>query len=118
MSWPSSLLSTCTGNSDIKDDADATTGREEIPVEFSVMELRQAFGSEIRLFSTEASLAEVEDALFYLSRIGAMDLEGGFFVKYNAMMIERLETNNKRQYKLEDYQKLEQFYQNKIRRSI
>ncbi|NMA34860.1 MAG: RecQ family ATP-dependent DNA helicase, partial [Clostridiaceae bacterium] len=100
--------------SDIKDDADATKGREEIPVEFSVMELRQAFGSEIRLFSTEASLAEVEDALFYLSRIGAMDLEGGFFVKYNAMMIERLETNNKRQYKLEDYQKLEQFYQNKI----
>ena len=60
--------------SDIKDDG-CNKGQEEIPVEFSVMELGR-FGSEIRLFSTEASLAEVEDALFYLSRIGPWILRG------------------------------------------
>jgi ATP-dependent DNA helicase RecQ len=99
---------------DVKDNGDGTKSREEIAVEFSVVELKQEFEKEIRLFSTKASLAEVEDALFYLSRIGALELEGGFLVKYNAMMIERLEKDNKRQYRLEDYKKLEQFYQNKI----
>lgn len=99
---------------DEKDVGDGTKSGEEIPVEFSVVELKQEFESEIRLFSTEVPLAEVEDALFYLSRIGALELEGGFLVKYNAMMIERLERDNRRQYRLEDYQELEQFYQNKI----
>lgn len=43
-----------------------------------------------------------------------MELEGGFLVTYMGLMIERLETNNRRQYRLEDYKKLEQFYESKI----
>lgn len=31
------------------------------------------------------SLEEVEEALLYLSQIGALKLEGGFLVLYNAM---------------------------------
>ena len=35
-------------------------------------------------------------------------------VVYNALTIERLEQDNKKRYKAEDYQKLNQFYQNKV----
>ncbi len=60
------------------------------------------------------TLQQVEEALFYLSRIEALSIEGGFLVIYNALTIERIEQNNKKRYKVEDYQKLNQFYQNKV----
>lgn len=87
--------------------------QEETLVEFSVLELKTAFDAQLTLFSRETTLDDVEDALFYLSRLEALKIEGGFMVIYNAMAIERLEKDNRRRYKLEDYQKLEQFYQNK-----
>ncbi len=87
---------------------------EETCVEFSVVELKEQYENEIMLYSTKVTLEEVEDALFYLSKIGAIELEGGFLVVYNAMSLERIERNNRKAYRLEDYRKLEQFYQNKI----
>ena len=42
-----------------------------------------------------------------------MKIEGGFLVVYNALTIERIEDNRKR-YNNSDYQKLNQFYQQKI----
>ena len=63
---------------DVKSYGDGTKDREEIAVEFSVVELKQEFEKEISLFNTKTTLKEVEDALFYLSKIGAMELEGGF----------------------------------------
>lgn len=97
-------------------DADEASeeGKEETRVEFSVVELKQEYEKEIRLYSTKATLEEVEDALFYLSKIGALELEGGFLVSYRALMLERIELDNRKQYRLEDYKKLEQFYQNRI----
>src|SRR5690606_33997974 len=97
-------------------DADEASeeGKEETGVEFSVVELKQEYEKEIRLYSTKATLEEVEDALFYLSKIGALELEGGFLVSYRALMLERIELDNRKQYRLEDYKKLEQFYQNRI----
>jgi len=65
------------------------------------------------LFNTKATLEDIEDALFYLSRIEALKVEGGFMILYNALTIERLQDNRKR-YKNEDYQKLDQFYKNKV----
>jgi len=52
--------------------------------------------------------------LFYLSRTEAIKIEGGFLVTYNRLTIQRLCTDNKRRYKLEDYRKLGQFYENKV----
>lgn len=89
-------------------------GQERIPVEFSVMELKEEYEKRLTLFDTKATLEDVEDALFYLSRIGALELEGGFLVVYNRLSIERIEKDNKKRYKAEDYQKLDQFYMNKI----
>ncbi|MCD1259238.1 RecQ family ATP-dependent DNA helicase [Paenibacillus athensensis] len=88
--------------------------REEDLVEFSVLELKEAFESRQILFQVRIAAEEIEDALFYLSRIEALKIEGGFMVVYNALTIERIEQDNKRRYKVEDYQKLNQYYESKV----
>lgn len=59
-------------------------------------------------------MEDIEDALLYLSKIGAVVLEGGFLVTYNGMEITRLILDNKIKYKAEDYRQLNEFYQQKI----
>lgn len=88
--------------------------QEQILVEFSVYELKETFEKQNELFQEQVSYEDIEDALLYLSKIDAIDLEGGFLVIYNRLTIERLEQNNKKQYTEEDYHKLKQFYENKI----
>ncbi|NLW32066.1 MAG: RecQ family ATP-dependent DNA helicase [Fibrobacter sp.] len=88
---------------------------DEVLVEFSVHELRESYQHDLNLFkSKDIKIADIEDALFYLTRIESIKIEGGFLVTYNKLTIERLELNNKKQYKTEDYQKLNNFYENKI----
>ena len=87
---------------------------DEILIEFSVQELKQEVERQTDLFQTKVTNEDVEDSLFYLSRIEAIKIEGGFLVVYNRLTINRLEKNNQIQYKKEDYRKLEQFYQSKI----
>jgi len=83
-------------------------------VEFSILELKTEYERQQGLFQTEVSLEEIEDTLFWLSRIDAIKIEGGFLVVYNSLTVERLEKDNKKKYKLEDYKKLNQFYENKV----
>lgn len=90
------------------------SNRDEVLVEFSVLELKDEFEGRLTLLDTTVTAGEIEDALFYLSKIEALKIEGGFMVTYNALTIERLEKDNKKRYKAEDYQKLNQFYQNKV----
>ena len=91
-----------------------TNKSNEILVEFSVHELRDNYANTSAMFKVDASIDDIEDALFYLSRIEAIKIEGGFLVVYNKLTIDRLEQNNQIQYKKDDYSQLEQFYQNKI----
>lgn len=88
--------------------------KDEVLVEFSVHELKGEFESRPKLFEMQVTIDDIEDALFYLSRIDAIKIEGGFLVVYNGLTIERVEPDNKRRYKVEDYQKLNQFYENKV----
>lgn len=88
--------------------------KDEVWVEFSVHELKNAYENSPNLFKLNIDLSDIEDTLFYLSRIEAIKIEGGFLVLYNALTIERLEQDNKRRYKMEDYEKLNQFYENKV----
>ncbi|HHU73642.1 MAG TPA: RecQ family ATP-dependent DNA helicase [Clostridiales bacterium] len=85
----------------------------ETTVEFSVLELKEDYDFDRQLLMKQASSQEIEEALFYLSRIGALKLEGGFLITYNTMSIERVERDNKIRYKLEDYKKLKQYYEQK-----
>ncbi len=88
--------------------------KAEVLVEFSVHELKDEFEKRPSLFEMKVKIEDIEDTLFYLSRIDAIKIEGGFLVVYNRLTIDRVEQDNKRRYKNEDYQKLNQFYENKV----
>ncbi|MDE5607999.1 MAG: RecQ family ATP-dependent DNA helicase [Muribaculaceae bacterium] len=85
-------------------------------VRFSIVELLKdlrASGDTLIDSMSNVHLEEVEEALLYLSKIGALKLEGGFLVLYNAMDIRRIKDNRSR-YKQEDYRMLSEFYKQKI----
>ena len=84
-------------------------------VQFSIVELLNDFKKSSSLFGSvqDVQIEDVEEALLYLSKIGALKLEGGFLVLYNAMDIRRLKDNRLR-YKQEDYRMLNEFYKQKI----
>lgn len=88
--------------------------KDEVLIEFSVHELKLVYEKSLSLFKQQISIEDIEDTLFYLSRIDALKIEGGFLVVYNRLTIERLEQNNKKQYTKENYEKLNQFYENKV----
>lgn len=89
--------------------------KEEVIVQFSVLELKSAYSEQLTFVATyTASISDIEDALLYLAKIGALSLEGGFLVLYSAIEIQRLVLDNKIQYKLEDYKYLNEFYRQKI----
>ena len=84
-------------------------------VQFSIVELLNEIKQVSNLFDTlkDIQLQDVEESLLYLSKIGALKLEGGFLVLYNAMDIRRIK-DNKFRYKQEDYRMLNEFYKQKI----
>ncbi len=85
-------------------------------IQFSVVELLDRIKSSSQsLFGglDDIQLEDVEEALLYLSKIGALKLEGGFLVLYNAMNIQRIK-DNKSRYKQDDYRMLNEFYKLKI----
>ncbi len=82
-------------------------------VEFSIHEVSEAFRKKESLFRKEVSIYEVEEALFYLTRIEALSIEGGFLVIYNKLNIHRKEKNTYKQYKKEDYENLKLHYDHK-----
>ena len=89
---------------------------EQQAIQFSVVELLNNIKANPQpLFSglDELQLEDVEEALLYLSKIGALKLEGSFWVLYNAMDIKRLK-DNKSRYKQDDYRMLNEFYKQKI----
>ena len=85
-------------------------------VKFSIVELLEDIkSSQQSLFvnTSDLLIEDVEEALLYLSKIGALKLEGGFLVLYNAMDIRRIK-DNKSRYRVDDYRMLNEFYKQKI----
>ena len=58
---------------------------------------------KLEIYDTPVTSTDIEEALLYLSKIGAIALQGGFLVSYNGMEIKRLVMDNKIRYKNEDY---------------
>ncbi len=87
---------------------------ENILIEFSIQELKDAILLAQDMYITDVTIDDMEDTLFYLSRIEAVMIEGGFLVVYNKLSIERVEKNNRIQYKEENYEKLDQYYKQKV----
>ncbi len=89
--------------------------KDEVLVNFSLTELKDSYNNRNSLLSNNnCNIFDIKDALLYLAKIEAMNLEGGFFVSYNALSITRLVTDNLIRYKKEDYNKLDEFYKQKI----
>ncbi|HAM62368.1 MAG: hypothetical protein A2Y20_10015 [Firmicutes bacterium GWF2_51_9] len=93
------------------------SNNDECGVMFSLVGLFNKYISipKIDIDVKSISINDISDALLYLSKIGAMKLEGGFLVLYNGMEIKRLITDNRISYKIEDYKLLDEFYKSKIR---
>ena len=94
----------------------ASDSAGKMAVSFSIVELLKRFNEhEASLIEgkADAQLGDIEEALLYLSRIGALKLEGGFLVLYNAMDIRRTKDARFR-YRIDDYQMLNDFYKQKI----
>ncbi len=85
--------------------------KDEILVEFSELELLEYCRENLL---EKPGSDDIKAALLYLSKTGAIDIEGGFLVLYNAMQITRLEQNSNIRYKTEDYKQLSEFYKQKI----
>lgn len=97
-------------------DAKPADNASEQPVQFSLVELCKEFNrqeSQLLDGKPDAKLPDVEEALLYLQRIGALKLEGGFLVLYNGMDIRRIK-ENKYKYRVDDYAMLNEFYKMKI----
>ncbi|MBQ3666028.1 MAG: RecQ family ATP-dependent DNA helicase [Lachnospiraceae bacterium] len=111
----------------------ASEKKDEVLVGFSVLELMNAYDSyrkktmegrqnperknvkkQEQSKQYDHSEKSIEESLLFLSKIGALRLEGGFLVLYNGMQIQRMILDNKIRYKLEDYKQLNEFYQQKI----
>lgn len=94
----------------------ADSEAEDNSVQFSVVELLNDLkntGQDLFGSLSDVCIEDVEEALLYLSKIGALKLEGGFLVLYNAMDIRRVK-DSKLRYKQDDYRMLNEFYRQKI----
>ncbi len=85
--------------------------KNEVLVSFSILELMNAYREQSFI---EINEQDTEEALMFLSKIGALKLEGSFLVLYSGMSIKRLVLDNKIRYKLEDYKQLNEYYRQKI----
>jgi len=90
--------------------------QESNTISYSIFELKNEFLSQNTLFKREISLKDVEIALLFIIRSGALVIDGGFLFLYNPMKIEKLESNPLKQYTKEDYQMFMKYYNQKIKK--
>ena len=87
-------------------------------VYFSVVELLKQFIASQRetMFSEKEKpeIADIEEALLYLTKTELMKIEGGFIVIYNTMQIGRI-ADRRARYGKEQYRLLDEFYKQRIR---
>ncbi|MDR1138417.1 MAG: RecQ family ATP-dependent DNA helicase [Clostridiales bacterium] len=86
---------------------------EDCKIEFSVLEIVQEYILSNQLLGKVVDSIEVEDALYYLKRIGCLDIDGGFLVIYNRMTVTRLNYTKSLRYTNVDYAGMERYYNTK-----
>ena len=84
---------------------------------FSMVELLGQYNATLQGFSfgsnEKPSMADMEEALLYLSRTGLIKIEGGFMVIYSTMQLHRL-VESRIRYGKEQYRLLDEFYRQRI----
>ena len=94
------------------------TNKELTLVNFSIVELLQKFiaTQQGMMFADKEkpTIADIEEALLYLTKTELMKIEGGFIVIYNTMQIGRI-ADRRTRYGKEQYRLLDEFYKQRIR---
>lgn len=92
--------------------------KETTLVNFSVVELLQQFlaSRQETIFADneKPTIADIEEALLYLTKTEMVKIEGGFIVIYNTMQIGRI-VDRRTRYGKEQYRLLDEFYKQRIR---
>lgn len=94
--------------------------KEMTLVNFSEVELLQQYitSRQASMFDNQEkekpTIADIEEALLYLTKTELMKIEGGFIVIYNTMQIGRL-ADRRTRYGKEQYRLLDEFYKQRIR---
>ena len=92
--------------------------KEMTMVDFSVVELLKQFiaSQQETMFAEheKPDIADIEEALLYLTKTELMKIEGGFIVIYNTMQIGRI-ADRRARYGKEQYRLLDEFYKQRIR---
>lgn len=92
--------------------------KEMTLVNFSIVELLQQYISSRQesMFADQEkpTIADIEEALLYLTKTELMKIEGGFIVIYNTMQIGRI-ADRRTRYGKEQYRLLDEFYKQRIR---
>ena len=87
-------------------------------VNFSIVEILQQFiaSQNETMFADQEkpTIADIEEALLYLTKTELMKIEGGFIVIYNTMQIGRI-ADRRTRYGKEQYRLLDEFYKQRIR---
>lgn len=81
-------------------------------ISFSLVELLKQYCAQLTL-SELPVIADMEEALLYLSKTGLLKLEGGFLVVYNTMQLKRV-VERRYGYTKEHYRLLDEFYRQRI----
>ena len=94
------------------------SAKETTLVNFSIIELLQQYIAthQTTMFSDsdKPDIADIEEALLYLTKTELVKIEGGFIVIYNTMMIDRI-VDRRIRYGKEQYRLLDEFYKQRIR---
>ncbi len=92
--------------------------KEMALVNFSIVELLQQFIAvqQEKMFADheKPTIADIEEALLYLTKTELVKIEGGFIVVYNTMQIGRI-VDRRTRYGKEQYRLLDEFYKQRIR---
>ena len=92
--------------------------KEMTLVNFSVVEILKQFiaSRQETMFAEKEKpeIADIEEALLYLTKTELMRIEGGFIVIYNTMQIGRI-ADRRARYGKEQYRLLDEFYKQRIR---
>ena len=93
---------------------DASKEQSDNLVSFSIIEIKNHYEKQKSLLDLSSTIQQIEDSLFFMQKIGALHIEGGFMVIYSPLSIERVIKDNYKQYTKNDYLKLENFYKSKM----
>ena len=92
----------------------STASPDYVSLSFSAVQLLRDYRQQSWLSETPVTLRDIENALLFLHRTGVLSLEGGFMVSYQGMTPERVELDNKRRYRKQDYAQFSEHYRQKV----